>query len=153
MASGAEGLASGDEEIVPGREILESAEVERDDDVQPKLPVPSPTAPAASQLAEHRDGGHMPYRTWCGECAETFGREEAHSTHDRVHGRKVAVVSLDYFFITPKGLFTQKEIDNLQDDDLSKSFESSPDVVEVLIIYCSLTRSVFAHAVRRKRGR
>ena len=92
----------------------------------------------------------MPYRTWCGECVETVGREEVHSAHDRAHSRKVAVVSLDYFFITPKGLFTQKEIDNLQDDVLSKSLESSPDIDEVLVIYCSLTRSAFAHAIRRK---
>ena len=38
----------------------------------------------------------------------------------------------------------------MRDDDLSKSLESSSDVVQVLITYCSLTRSVFAHAVRRK---
>ena len=82
-----------------------------------------------------------------------LGREEAHSAHDRAHGRKVAVVSLDYFFITPNGLFTQKEIDNLRDDDLSKRLESSPDIVEVWVKYCSLARSVFAHAVRRERGR
>ena len=85
----------------------------------------------------------MPYREWCGECVETFGSEEAHSAHDRIHGRKVAVVSLDCFFITPNGLFTQKEIDNFRDDDPSKSREPSPDVVQVL----SLTPSVFAHAV------
>ena len=35
------------------------------------------------------------------------------------------------FLITPNGLFTQREIGNLRDDDLSKSLESSPDVVEV----------------------
>ena len=73
----------------------------------------------------------MPYRIWCGECVEAFGTEEAHSAHDRVHGWKDAVVSLDYFFMTPNGLFTQKEIDNTRDDDLSKGLESSPDGVKV----------------------
>ena len=102
VASGAEVPTSGDEEPVPGGAAVESAEVERDDDVYPKLPVLLLIAPTASQLAEHRDGGHMPYRTWCGEWVETFGREEAHSAHDRAHGRKVAVVSLDYFSISSK---------------------------------------------------
>ena len=92
----------------------------------------------------------MPYRTWCDECVETFGGEEVHSAHDRVHGRKIAVVSLDYVFITPKGLFTRKVIDELGDDDLSKSLDSSADIMKVVVLYCSLTRLVFAPAFRRK---
>ena len=66
------------------------------EDVQPKVVVPSPEAPTASQLAEHRDGGHMPYRSWCDECVEAFGREEPHFAHDGTHKRTIPVVSLDY---------------------------------------------------------
>ena len=73
----------------------------------------------------------MPYRTRCGECVETFGGEEAHSAHDSVPGRKVAVVSPDDLFIAPTGLFTQKEIDNVRDGDLSKSLESFPGVARL----------------------
>ena len=40
------------------------------------------------------------------------------------------------------GLFTQKEIDNLRDDDLSKSLASSPKVVEVFVMFCCLIRLV-----------
>ena len=55
--------------------------------------------------------------------------------------------------LRPKVSSRRKKIVNLRDDDLSKSLASSQDVVQVLVIYCNLTRSVFAHAVRRKRGR
>ena len=65
----------------------------------------APSKCTASELAEHRDGGHMPPRPWCEECAEAFGREVAHEAHDRVHGRHIAVVSLDYLFFTRKGVF------------------------------------------------
>ena len=92
----------------------------------------------------------MPYRTWCAECVEAFGREESHFSHDRTHGRRIAVVSMDYLFITPKGIYTRKEIDELGDDELSTSLDTGADVTKVLVLYCSLTRCVFAHAVRRK---
>ena len=59
-----------------GDDLIESEEVE----VQPKIRVPTPEAPTASELAEHRDGGHMPPRPWCEECAEAFGREDAHES-------------------------------------------------------------------------
>ena len=51
------------EQTVGGGELIESAEA-AEDEVRPKVPVASPIAPTASQLAEHRDGGHMPYRSW-----------------------------------------------------------------------------------------
>ena len=86
---------------------MESAELE----VQPKVSIPSSEAPTASDLAEHRDGGHMPYRSWCDECVEAFGREEPHCGHDKVHGRSIPVVSLDYLFVTPKGVYTRKELE------------------------------------------
>ena len=74
-----------------GDSLIESEEVE----VQPKIKIPTPDAPTASELAEHRDGGHMPYRPWCDECVEAFGKEEAHEAHDRVHGRQIPVIPLD----------------------------------------------------------
>ena len=55
-----------------GGELVEPAELE----VQSRVSIPSPEAPTASDLAEHRDGSHMPYRSWCDECVEWFGRDK-----------------------------------------------------------------------------
>ena len=53
-----------------GDDLVESEEI----DVQPKIKVPTPDTMTASELAEHRDGGHMPYHSGCDECVEAFGR-------------------------------------------------------------------------------
>ena len=129
-----------------GDDLIESEEVE----VQPKIKVPTPEAPTASELAEHRDGGHMPPRPWCEECADAFGREVAHEAHDRVHGRRIAVVSLDYLFFTPKGVFTRLELETHESEFYTKIDTDSDEVIKVIVIYDSSTKCVFAHAVRRK---
>ena len=32
-----------------------------------------------AEMAEHRANGHLPYRCWCPDCVEGFGREWAHA--------------------------------------------------------------------------
>ena len=66
--------------------IDEFIEADLEAEVQPKLKIPTPEAPTASELAEHRDGGHLQYRSWCEDCVEAFGREDQHVARDRVHG-------------------------------------------------------------------
>ena len=122
-----------------GEELVESQEEE----VQNKIPVTSPTAPTASQLAEHRDGGHLPYRSWCDECVEAFGREEPHLAQDKLHGRTIPVVSLDYLFITPKKVYTHKEFE-AEEPELFAAREDHPDVMKAVVIFPARGKLYFA---------
>ena len=47
--------------------VGEYIEAELEAEVQHKLVIPTPEAPTASEFAEHRDGGHAPYRPWWDE--------------------------------------------------------------------------------------
>ena len=129
-----------------GDDLVESGEVE----VQPKIKVPTPEAPTASELAEHRDGGHMPYRPWCEECVEAFGKEDAHAAHDRMHKRQIPMIALDYLFFTSKGIFTRIELQTQEPELFDKIDDDNDDVLKILVVFDSSTKCVFAHAVRRK---
>ena len=94
---------------VAGEELIESADAEAE--VREKLQVPTPTSMTTSELAEHRDGGHLPYRSNCPDCVEAFGREEQHVHHDKTRDRMIPVISLDYFFVTPSAVYTHKELE------------------------------------------
>ena len=102
-----------------------------------------------SELAEHRDGGHLPYRSNCPDCVEAFGREEQHASHDKVHGRAIPVVSLDYFFVTPSAVYTYKEFEAAE-PELFAQREDHPEVMKGLVIYSSADKCVACHAVPRK---
>ena len=62
-------------------------------EVLPQQTVKTPYTPTASELAKHRID-HLPYRDWCPECVDGFGREKPHS-HD-ANRRWVPVISMDY---------------------------------------------------------
>ena len=108
-------------------------------EAQPSKRLPSPYMPTASEIADHRVG-HMPYRSWCDECVEAFGRERAHRHHDNLHARQVPVISMDYLFATARGVFKRGELED----------EDSEEVLKVLVVYDSWSKCVFAHAVPRK---
>ena len=133
--------------IVDGGELVESAEV--DTEVRPKVPVASPTAPTASQLAEHRDGGHIQYRNWCDDCVEAFGLEDPHEAKDKLTGRTVPVISLDYLFVTPKAVYTFKDFEAAE-PELFAQREDHPDVMKGMVMFSSADKGVFSHAIPRK---
>ena len=71
-------------------------------EAEPLTTAPSPTMPSASEVEEHRIT-HIPYRSWCRECVMGRGLGEKRGRHhDREH--KVAIVGIDYFFITDRGV-------------------------------------------------
>ena len=80
------------------------------------------------------------YRDWCPDCNEAFGRERAHRGTDSLHQRLVPLISCDYLFITQKGVFSRNELPE----------EECDGALTVLVLYCSATRSIFAHAVPKK---
>ena len=84
-------------------EKIESTEEE----VQPLSQAKSPEMPTMSQMQAHRET-HLPYRSWCPECVEGFGREAPHTSKDQ-RGRTIPLISLDYLFVTKRGVFSRKE--------------------------------------------
>ena len=85
------------DEINAGEEVGRVDTID-DEDVQPQQVLNTPDLPSREVIEAHRID-HWPYRSWCRECVEGFGRERPHR-----HGEhRVAIISMDYTFITPKG--------------------------------------------------
>ena len=116
-------------------DVFESPDPE---EAQPTREQKSPDMPSASDVSEHKVT-HCPYRSWCDECVEAFGRERQHHSSDG-KTRRIPRIHSDYLFLTPKGLKKREELD--------------PDEIEasqtVIVAYCSVTKFLFAHAVPHK---
>ena len=81
------------EKVQPDDAAAEEDEITTEEtEVLPQQTVRTPFQPTASQLAKHRID-HLPYREWCPECVEGFGREKPHSTN--TNRRWVPVISMD----------------------------------------------------------
>ena len=124
---------------------LEGVDVEGEpepvlEDAEPRRIAPTPDTPTASQRAEH-ETTHVPYRSWCDHRAEAFGRERGHLAHGHDGSRRIPLVSMDYLFVTEKGVFTRNDAGS--DADL-------PTTLKVLVIYDSFSKAPFAVAVPRK---
>ena len=98
------------------------------EDVQPLQTLTTPELPSREEIESHRVD-HWPYRSWCKECVEGFGRER-----DHVHrNQKVAIVSMDYAFVTPKGPIVDRGEEGWDD----------PNALKLLIVKDSKSGSVF----------
>ena len=126
-----------DEAIRPRVVEQEIQAPEEEEDAQHQRSLRVPDMPTKEELADHRANGHLPYRCWCPDCVEAFGRERAHGHSE---GRSIPLVSCDYLFVTPRGVFRKAELTN----------EEQEEALKVLVAYCSATRSIFAHAVPKK---
>ena len=98
--------------IAPTEEQLEDDVIdikEESDETEPLKMMPDPGQPTEKQLEEHRTCGHTPYRTWCKWCNMGMGRGHQH----RMHGAAstIALIGLDYFFMTAEGLKKRKELE------------------------------------------
>ena len=116
---------------------LEDEIIEAEEDVQPMQSLSTPELPSRDAIEEHRID-HCPYRDWCDECVEGFGRERGHFRTD--DARQIAMISMDYMFITRQGAVIS-EGDPGWDD---------PEALKVLVVKDSRSKSVFAHAVPQK---
>ena len=82
--------------------------VEITEEVEPLKTAPSPTMPSAAEVEEHRVA-HYPFRSWCRECVMGRGLGERRGRHqDRDH--RIAIVGIDYFYITSKGLVKRDDM-------------------------------------------
>ena len=95
-----------EEAVYVGEDDAESIVAE---DVQPVHSLKTFELPARAEVEEHRVG-HCPYRSWCDECVESAGREDGHRN---VESHSIAMISMDYLFITKKGIYTDKRQDGM----------------------------------------
>ena len=108
-----------------------------DEEVKPTRAVRSPPMPSQQEIDEHRVS-HLPYRSWCPECVEAFGRERGHSKQSE--SRTIPLVSCDYLYLTKNGVFAREELDEEQQGASTR----------VLVMYCGATQTPFANVVPRK---
>ena len=74
-----------------------------EEEVQPCKQMKSPATPTQSELDEHRVD-HLPYRDWCPECVEGFGREAPH-VNSNIKDAWIPVISCDDLYVTTCGAF------------------------------------------------
>ena len=136
------GFGTGDRDQPSGAEETgdQDQPLEAEEEIQPQKSLRTPPMPTQEDMAEHRSNGHLPYRDWCSDCVEAFGREWAHPSSGGSGQRSIPLLSCDYLFITPKGVFLRKE---LPDEEIQEA-------LKVLVMYCSATKALFAHAVPKK---
>ena len=107
------------------------------EDVQPQQTLRTPELPSRSVIEEHRID-HCPYRCWCDECVEGFGRERGHGRADNL--QLTAVISMDYMFETRKGVVVKQNEEGWD----------HPEALKILVVKDSKSKAVFAHAVPKK---
>ena len=122
-----------------GRPDENGEEQQEAEEVQPRRAQPSPDAPTESEMRDHKVD-HLPYREWCDECVEGFGRERAHPAGSRSSERRIPVVHLDHLFLTSHGLLAKQDVD---EDEVAGA-------CKVIVVYCGSTKCLFAHAVPHK---
>ena len=47
---------------------------DEEEEPQPHRSIAAPDLPTTAEMAAHRANGHQPYRSWCSDCVEGFGR-------------------------------------------------------------------------------
>ena len=60
------------------RSTGEVVDVPETEEAQLQKSIRTPSMPTPAEMAEHRANGHFPYRDWCPDCVEGFGRAWAH---------------------------------------------------------------------------
>ncbi len=86
-------------EVAPGPSAVDRFRCEPCGDVEPLKHGSSPVMPSAAEVEEHRTSGHIPYRSWCSECAMGRGLGEQRGRHEgRPHA--IPVIGMDYWYIT-----------------------------------------------------
>ena len=108
-------------------DVIESQEPE----VEPLRTLPSPYVPSASEIAEHEIDHIPPRPMWCRFCLEGHGREDAHTSSGSA--RSTPVISMDYMFLSRRGLFTRSEWEPQAGENSAK----------VLVIRDSKSRALF----------
>ena len=148
-ATGAEWEVVQDTPIMTGDDDIEVEIDDHDDehveieDVKigkdPKLPLPS-------EIEEHRTAGHVDFRDWCIHCQLGRGLGPPHKAPEGE--RRVAVLSMDYFFITAGGVVAPGD-DGLSQPELEQQVEAET-AVKCLAMRDSMSGALFAWIIPKK---
>ena len=135
-----------EEEKGVGQEVIEVDE----EDVEQIKSAPDPKLPSPDVVEQHRCI-HIPFRDWCKWCVMGRGRGLQHAS--RTLASHIAIVGLDYFFITRGGVMARKDIDYTTDAvgeaKLAKDREANR-IIKCVVIRCLKTKVLFAHVVPYK---
>ena len=138
--------------LAPAVEEEERAEIEIDEseDVEPLKVMPDPGQPTAEQLELHRLT-HWPFRSWCPWCVMGRARGAPHSASSSC---TIAIVGLDYFYITVSGVEGRSELTEYPDtDDGNAALDTARGegkIIKCIVVRDSKSKALFAHVVPRK---
>ena len=119
-----------------------------EEEVEPLRNAANPAQPTAVQLEEHRTD-HFPFRTWCKFCIMGRGVGQPHSASQSES--TIAVVGLDYFFITVEGVLRRTELAIAADDEAAlEDARGKGTIIKCLIVRCLQSKCIFAHVVPQK---
>ena len=127
------GAASGP---IDGKETEEDGAIYLPEEIQEVKRIKSPPMPTPEEVEKHRVS-HLPYRCWCPECVEAFGREWPHKAGSE---RSIPPISCDYLYVTKNGIFARHELSDEERDAAAR----------VLVMYCGATQAPFADGVPHK---
>ncbi len=127
----------------------DEVDIQDDEDVEPPRKSPDPQLPTAQEIEEHRLI-HVPFRCWCKWCIMGRGRGQQHG-----HGLEssIAIVGLDYFFITRGGAKKRSELEFSLDAAGGTALDEarqSGEIMKCIILRCLKTKVIFAHVVPYK---
>ena len=128
-------------------EDQEIAIKEESDEIEPLKMAPDPGQPTMKQLEQHRTCGHVPFRTWCKWC--NMGRGRGHQ-HRAGAASTIALIGLDYFYITEGGLKRRKELEFTMDDAGDAATEEARkkgEIIKCIVVRCTKSKVVLGHVV------
>ena len=131
--------------MVVGEEVQIEEETEAETEILKRAP--DPGQPTAQQVEQHRQGAHVPYRSWCRWCVLGRGRGLQHRSGQ---ASAIAIVSLDYFFMTGDGVKLRSELKYAEDENGNRELTEARgrgEVVKCLALKCSSTKILMAHVV------
>ena len=103
-----------------------------EEEARPAKVINRPDMPTQAEIDRHRID-HVPYRSWCPECVEAFGRERAHRRTDSEH-RSIPLFSCDYMYLCRNGVFARDELPEQERDG----------AIRILVGKCSKAQCIFA---------
>ena len=96
-----------------GREMIEIND--EPEEAEPLTIAPSPTLLSPAAVEEHRLS-HIPFRRWCRWCIMGRGLGEQRGRHQG-RGHTIALIGVDYFYITVNGIEKRTDLEFAQDDE------------------------------------
>ena len=89
-----------------GEDETETIEFQEPEGLDAVNALPTPTLPSQSEIEQH-EIDHIPHENWCEYCVSVFGREQPHVASTKP--RDIPIISLDYCFLSRRGVFARGE--------------------------------------------